>query len=249
MNVFSEGLIYVQEDTRLIFIEGKDDVDFYNKTYETLITKHNLSNTPSLKFIPASIRSPESGGCTEVKKMVERFDGSVIEKLVHGIIDRDAGNAASKNIQVLKRYSIENYLYDPLVMAVTLVRTGKHRAKLTTLNDIDTNDVEALLSDTNLLQHAIDEIISIIKSQTGWDTSQETPVTTSVVTKYNENQAIEYVLPKWFFDISKKSLTTETMFKVGSTLRGFTAEDQYLSLEAGGIVYQDLYDIFGVIQR
>jgi predicted ATPase len=126
VGLLTAGLVIVAPGTRLVFVEDEDDVEFYRALWEVLTytagdtTAGLMSRTPSLVFLAASLgrgrARPISGGSSVVKQWVDKFDGAPLDALVRGVIDLDAGNAPSARVQVLGRYSFENYLLDPLIV-------------------------------------------------------------------------------------------------------------------------------------
>ena len=242
LRTFSEGLIFVQERTRLIFLEGKADPHFYSKCYEIAVTKHGLTNHPSLNFIPVSQDDPDEGGCTKVIAMIRKFDGTIVSDLVHGIIDMDRGNAPSINVHVIPRYSIENYIYDPMVIAIALVRAGRHAQLLPSTSALDTNDVEGLLTTDSLLVSAVKEVLGHIRNQLSAQHLDETSFECMVLTKYLD-QPIRYELPRWFLDLKKSDLTTSSLWNMSQAMKPISEKEQYLAMESAGLVHKEIYDL------
>ena len=56
--------------------------------------------------------------------MVEKFNAPPLNQFFRGIIDLDTGNKPTERIQVLGRYSIENYLLDPFVVFGIMLDEG-----------------------------------------------------------------------------------------------------------------------------
>lgn len=242
LQTFSEGLIFVQEKTRLVFLEGKADPVFYNKCYEIAVTKHSLPNSPSLNFIAVSHGDPDEGGCTKVNAMVRKFDGTIVSDLVHGIIDRDHGNSSSANVSVIPRYSIENYIFDPIVIAVSLVRGGRHRQLMPSTSSLDTNDLEALLTNENMLGSAIEEVLSHIKAQLSLEDADEAVAECFVLTKYR-TEPLRYELPQWFLHLKKSDLTTGSLWSSNQEMKPIHQNEQYLALDSAAIVHKEIYDL------
>jgi ABC-type branched-subunit amino acid transport system ATPase component len=108
------------ENRRQVFVESKYDVQFYSTLYE--IVKPSLLPEISLSFIAAGLEG--NSNCSQVQDIVEKLVNGG-NKTVFGIIDWDTRNNESKSIYVLgknKRYSIENYLLDPILLAALLLR-------------------------------------------------------------------------------------------------------------------------------
>jgi len=110
------------EERRQVFVESKYDVFYYGKLFDV------LRRSGQFGFEPVFLQ-PHSGSsnCTDVKNIVSRLRDSGGD-LVRGIIDWDRCNAEESSIYVLgagNRYSIENYILDPLYVALALIRAGK----------------------------------------------------------------------------------------------------------------------------
>ncbi len=248
---FSEGLLFVQEDTRLMFVEGKDDLPFYDKLYRVAIIRHDFKNIPSLKFIAASHARPEHGGCTKVLEMVPRFNGSSIENLVHGIIDNDNANTPQPNISVLDRYSIESYLYDPLLMAVSMLVRGKHD-RVPSLNSLQTGDQVQLMANSQLVQNVINDIINTLKTNAGTVISDsgfsENPATVKWKIK-DQEEPLSYTLPEWYIKLKGKALVTKVIRAQNSLFKDIINNgDQYVAIETIGAVPLDIYEKLTAIQ-
>jgi hypothetical protein len=76
----------------------------------------------SLTFIASGVSG--RGNCDQVKDVVQQLErgGS---RSVYGIIDWDLVNVGTDRVKVLgagQRYSIENYLFDPLLIGALLLR-------------------------------------------------------------------------------------------------------------------------------
>lgn len=112
------------ENRRQVFVESKYDVQYYEKVYECLADY--TSDTVSLNFIASS---PSSGGsCDNVKAWVSELRKGGM-KTIFGVVDWDLSNKPSEGINVLghgQRYSIENYILDPILLACLIVREKFH---------------------------------------------------------------------------------------------------------------------------
>jgi ABC-type molybdenum transport system ATPase subunit/photorepair protein PhrA len=249
---FSEGLLFVQEDTRLVFVEGKDDIPFYQKLLTIAMIRHNLNSIPSMKFIAASAARPDHGGSTKVMEMVPRFIGTSIESLVYGVIDNDNRHEPQQNILVLKRYAIENYLYDPLIIAIILIIKNKHVNVLSTVSDLSPDEYVKIISDSQLRQRVVNEIISILYQEAQQIIEQSGHGSEHVnVTWFTKTStsAIEYTLPEWFIKAKKSDLLQRIIRHRNSTFKDLLNDsDQYLAIETTGAIPEDILDILKQIQ-
>lgn len=108
------------ENRRQVFVESKYDAEFYEQIYKKLRDK--LIPEISLNFISSGVAG--QGNCDQVKEVVNKLS-DYGNRTVYGIIDWDLSNSGNDRIKVLgnnKRYSIENYILDPLLLAALLLR-------------------------------------------------------------------------------------------------------------------------------
>jgi energy-coupling factor transporter ATP-binding protein EcfA2 len=133
ISVLTAGLVTVSRTTKFCFVEDENDVVFYAAVYDVLMDHGPnrdpmaLLPAPSMAFIPASVgsgREKIAGGCSVVKKWVEKLDAEPLDRTFFGIIDKDAANVSSGRLHVLGRYSFENYLLDPLNLYCVLLEEG-----------------------------------------------------------------------------------------------------------------------------
>ena len=111
------------EDRRQVFVESGYDADTYKVIYERLQSQLDLDF--NLEFVRASA-SKNEGGSSIVRTMVNQARGAGVDT-AFGLIDWDTTNEPSADgaIVVLgqgRRYTIENYVFDPLLVAALLVR-------------------------------------------------------------------------------------------------------------------------------
>lgn len=125
IEILTSGLDFLKiknENRKQIFVESKYDVLFYQKFYQILSRRNKYIYTPI--FL-----EPHSGtsNCHDVKSIVKKLRESGSD-LAHGLIDYDLANSTEEFITVLgdgNRYSIENYILDPILVALALIRSGK----------------------------------------------------------------------------------------------------------------------------
>lgn len=108
------------ENRRQVFVESKYDVKFYSELYQR--AKQNLLPEVSLMFISSGVGG--QGNCDQVAAVVKQLvQGG--NRTVRGVIDWDLSNRTADQVFVLgegERYSIENYILDPLLIALLLLR-------------------------------------------------------------------------------------------------------------------------------
>lgn len=124
VSLLTSGLIYVGEGTKYFLVEDKDDEMFYSYVNNELVGNSIIDANIPLVFIPASTKD-YSGGETVVQNWVKKLQDSGINNIIHGLIDEDSGNIVSQGVYKINRYSIENYLIDPIVVYATLIEKEK----------------------------------------------------------------------------------------------------------------------------
>ncbi|NIJ91862.1 AAA15 family ATPase/GTPase [Xanthomonas campestris] len=125
VSVLTAGIGYLRvsyDKRKTIFVESKYDVLYYEKLFDALRRKHNFSYQPIFM-------EPHTGtsNCTDVIEIVGKLRAAGNEQ-TWGIIDYDGVNHEREFVAILgkeKRYAIENYLLDPLYIALALIRYGK----------------------------------------------------------------------------------------------------------------------------
>jgi energy-coupling factor transporter ATP-binding protein EcfA2 len=108
------------ENRRQVFVESKYDVQYYSALYG--ISKSSLDPEISLSFIASGPGG--NGDCEQVKTLVVQLTSGG-NKTVVGAIDWDTRNTSTPTIFVLgenERYSIENFILDPVLLGLLLLR-------------------------------------------------------------------------------------------------------------------------------
>jgi len=108
------------ENRLQVFVESGNDAIYWDKIEQ--LTRSVRSNDRSLSFIPVGQSS--GGGCAKVLELVSALRGSGTQT-ARGIIDWDLVNEASPGVVVAgegRRYSIENYILDPVLVGGLLLR-------------------------------------------------------------------------------------------------------------------------------
>lgn len=162
LELMSEGLLIVRSNTRFVFVEDNDDVSFYTQVYEWATQDGRLETNPTMKFVAAS-KGDDSGGKTKVIPIVDKFNDTDISSIIWGLCDRDYDSKGKQNVKLIGRYSFENYIYDPLVLAVALIIKGKHMnfAEIPNINQGEWS--EFLNSEKSTRQVLIDAVCSRIE--------------------------------------------------------------------------------------
>jgi hypothetical protein len=148
---------------KIVYVEGMDDLHFYNFIYNRSFEDNLLDEDADelqLKFICTTDGKSDldSKACkqtviNQVKKYIEYEENCQVKdvkdevvkceplsNLIYGIVDRDNDdNKPQINIEVLKRYSIENYVFDFIYLFFYLKNKQKDKFE-PMLNYYENND-------------------------------------------------------------------------------------------------------------
>lgn len=204
VSLLTSGLVYVGLNTKYFLVEDTADVEFYTYLNNHLISENKLSGNIPLVFVPASTKRT-SGGKDIVQNWVEKIQESGLEDVIHGIIDADSGNEVSKGVFKIKRYSIENYLIDPIITYATLLDKEKE-FKVDGL-DIKLGEEYKLksLSDKKL-QEIADKIIAMVEPLLGefFDNYDHVKESERVNVHFTNGHTLLY--PEWLIKRRGKTL-------------------------------------------
>lgn len=184
------------ENRRQVFVESPYDAQFYESLYN--IYKKHLNAEISLNFISSGDSETNSNGigianCDQVTKITNILRASG-NKFIWGIIDWDLKTAQSQEdfVKVLgynHRYSMENYLLDPLLVAIFLWREKIVEPSFFGFEN-EKKIYEIFNLDATKLQIMIDAVI--VKLNEAVDESSQ------IITSYELVSNIELKIPKWF---------------------------------------------------
>lgn len=205
------------ENRRQVFVESKHDVQFYSALYE--IVKPSLLPEISLSFIAAGLEG--NSNCSQVQDIVEKLVNGG-NKTIFGIIDWDTRNNESKSIYVLgknKRYSIENYLLDPVLLAALLLREKAIPASFFS-SSFDASYVSFSQLNENNFQEISNVIVSkILPSNTDVD-----------FVEFRYNNGFKINVPRIFAQMQGHDLEEKIKFEFPSLKRYHKAPDLKLAV-------------------
>jgi hypothetical protein len=183
------------ENRRQVFVESQNDVYFYEQIYNQL--KDQLIPEISLNFISSGVRG--NGNCDQVKEVVNQLSQAG-NRTVYGIIDWDLKNGANGRIKVLGnelRYSIENYILDPLLLVAFLLREKWIERSAVGVNEGETY-IEIAKFDNARLQIVANFVVSKVSDHTSQNEAGE------ISCHYVGGQ--EIILPRWFLQVQGHQL-------------------------------------------
>lgn len=163
------------ENRRQVFVESKYDVSYYEKLYQ--IFKKKLNPEVSLNFIASGDIQKDKNGlpksnCEQVIEITKLLRNAG-NKFIWGIIDWDMRTKEidCSYIRVLgkgERYSIENFILDPLIMAILLMSEKIKKPDFFGLHE-DFKVYEILNQNEASLQIIIDRLLKELNLQLKMD--------------------------------------------------------------------------------
>ncbi|MEO8666386.1 MAG: AAA family ATPase [Ignavibacteria bacterium] len=222
----TSGIITVHPGTRYVLVEDDDDVLFYSEIIKQLLSEEKINPDISIAFIASSNpkkneKKTGGGGKNEVTKWVGKLQSSGLESIIQGIIDRDLDNKTSDGVHLLKRYCIENYLIDPLIVYSVLLDNEK-APKIENVNLKFGEEYKLKHLDNLLLQEISNTVINAVEK----NLSPKVDETDIVNIEFNYDIELKY--PKWILNkngkellISFQSLYTPTIINKKNLLKMF----------------------------
>lgn len=182
------ALSVTYENRRQIFVESKFDQILFEGIYRKL-SKH-IESDISLNFMCPGLDG--SAGSFQVKDIVRKLS-SFGNPYVYGIIDWDLKNKEIGSIRVLggkNRYSIENYIFDPLILSLYLLRE-----KIIEKSEINLSEEEGYLDirtfSATRLQPLIDKITQDISQFLGLSEAEN-------IVEYETISQKKLFVPQWY---------------------------------------------------
>lgn len=125
ISVLTNGFATVMPSTKFVIVEAAFDQHTYQTLYDSISDSLNGQHPPLL-FIRASDSTDRTGGgSSQVSNWAEKLSDSGLS-FFRGVLDRDVGNTPTDVVLVLNRYSIENYLLDPIAIYACLMERNLH---------------------------------------------------------------------------------------------------------------------------
>jgi predicted ATPase len=166
IQILTSGYISVTDNTKFVITEAKQDRLFYTAIARKLVERTLLKSNPNLVFIQASDRKDRAGGGhNQVEQWASKLPEAGLTQIL-GLIDRDLKNTSSATIKVLSRFSVENYLCDPLILYAQLMHEGQH-LKIHDAGIKNGNYYDLRNLPNNSLQRIVDRVSETIEQYSG----------------------------------------------------------------------------------
>jgi predicted ATPase len=199
--ILSSGFVSITPRDIIVITEASSDAEYLQAVQESLVRRSWLPDNPPLKFIAASKKRGDGvgGGCTQVTNWAPKLHELGLERF-RGLIDRDSGNVENDVVKVLARYSIENYIYDPLTLAAFMIHRGV-KAAFTEIQLERDNAVELLELDQPKLQSLVDQFCDWLARESADIAIENDP---KVAAAYALFPTLN--IPKWWIDMPGHNL-------------------------------------------
>ncbi|MEW8072820.1 MAG: AAA family ATPase [Candidatus Thiodiazotropha sp.] len=242
INLLTEGLVVVKSNNKYVLVEDQDDANYYNAIFSILKNKTEVNPNIDIVFIPSSNKETSaSGGNTVVRSWVEKFTREGVFDVFQGLTDLDNGSLPpAHNIHVINRYSLENYLLDPILVFSSLLHddltysvpgielSHKDEHKLLELPE---EDLQAIAN------HIFSEIEPVLNGVTEADKNL-------IDIQFIDNKILRY--PNWFISYRGHDLYTNFQYKYKKAVN----HDNLLkALVRHEFIPADLAKIFREIQQ
>lgn len=248
INLLTDGLIIIKSNIKHVLVEDKNDARFYNEVFKILKANNKVNAEINIIFIPVS--NPEAkttGGCTVVKAWIKKLLAEGAEGIFHGLIDSDNGtnvresHSPLKGLFIVKRYSLENYLLDPIIVYASALHDNNPIAVPgIELYQKDEHKIASLEVET--LQKIADYIFSDIKPTLETPPSSDEDATEEIVL----SNGLKLNYPKWFIYRRGHNLYSKFKLKYSSSVNYDKLLDTIIRQE---LVSTDLIITINEIQK
>lgn len=204
VQILTSGFITVMPTSRIVVVESSFDSITHAKLHESIVEVGAISATPPLSFVPASKVGDDgsNGGSAQVENWAPKLDSVLKEIGFRGLIDRDDGRIAVGVVKVLNRYSIENYLLDPLTIAALLIKDGVIGGFTNCpISDMNVHKLTSL--GVEALQRLVDDVV-------GWLETDHAILTAQCPNRFDVKYLFgsEISMPCWVRDFRGHDLET-----------------------------------------
>lgn len=181
------------ENRRQVFVESSNDVYFYERFYDAVADK--LQSARPLHFISSG--SGGSGDSSQVRIIVKELRSSG-NRTVFGIIDWDGENTECDGVLIAGvRDAIENYVFDPLILAVYLLR----QTNLDT-TDLGLSSKKSYLDIQHLKQDELQTLVEHVVHRVGKSLNQASDREVDL----NYAGGLKLISKEWYFQLDGHKL-------------------------------------------
>jgi len=156
---------------RIVLVEDQDDVKLYSLVAQAAAAQA-LLNAGSVVFLPVgNLQEPVAfrgltGGKQKVKRWLNDLKAAAEAGILRAICDKDGDGAIHSLMLVTKRYSIENYLCDPIFIFISSCLNLKNRPLNPVLlsSDLHLTDLQHVKGEAlkEKLQHLVNDVTAAV---------------------------------------------------------------------------------------
>ncbi|MBA4800569.1 MAG: ATP-binding protein [Euryhalocaulis sp.] len=220
----TDGVPYFKvftDDDISVVCESFKDKEFYELLYASHFWSEGYAGLPKLNYIALSSKSSREG----VIDVVRLIRGNGIDSIV-GIIDYDNNEFHEKSIYISgagERYTLENFLLDPLILA-SLARSEGYGAAGLDVGEIDNYMLTADYISNNA-QFIVDSICKRI--------ADEFEIVSEGAQNIETLNGLKYSLPKWFVEMPGHILEQRLVI-IFKCLKGVKASSNSVDIDKLG---------------
>eukprot|EP01080_Neovahlkampfia_damariscottae_P012996 gene12996-7733_t len=156
INLLSSNVVFVNEPFSIVFVEGEKDLQYFQTVSNRLKDLKRIQVSMSFRIHGPKNKDKETSDCKFIINLMEKFEETNTPG-IFGMIDGDNKKYEKKTgLFVLERYSVENYIYDPLNLY--LQSNSRIRSKLNLKQDSTEQEIVDNLS--NIVKQQFDYIFS-----------------------------------------------------------------------------------------
>lgn len=247
INLLTEGIITIKANTKYVLVEDRNDANYYNEVFKILKSRKKIKDNVDILFIRASNEiTNTSGGCTVVRGWVEKFINEGIDDIFQGLMDYDNGTndresiTPTDNLHVISRYSLENYLLDPIMVFSSILHENMV-INIPGINFSHKDEYRVSKLTKAKLQIIADYIFAEIE-----------PMLTGLSSDEKRKKEIAFInrrklsYPKWFLNRRGHNLYGLFKSKYG---RAISHDKLILAMIRQEFISKDLGEIFSKIQK
>lgn len=208
------------EHRRQVFVEHTYDVDYYEALFNITSRKVMFTTTP--QFLPP--HTLNGSNCDAVLEITRKLR-DMGNTNVYGLIDWDLKNLPEQQVIVLglgKRYSIENYVFEPHLLGLYLV----HK-KFVHPRDIGLPDCNSYLEVTNKIisdNNALQTIVNHVQNNIHWGGEETSSLESELIDGH------KIIIRKEFFELRGHALESliKESWPILNSVRGNNTGDSAL---------------------
>lgn len=167
IRLLTSDFVYVNEPFIVVFVEGDKDKLFYSTIVKRMADAGIIHMQVNFK-VHGTGKNDALSSCSAVQLLIEKMTQAELKEplaeFVFGLIDGDNKKAPKlANLKALKRYSVENYIFDPVNLFICLYfikQRSKHDSDYLEKLENCVNYFKLLLTQLNLVEKTLTDILT-----------------------------------------------------------------------------------------